>query len=1332
MASRGSSFDGPKPGDGIADWASKIREIQRQVDADEQAEERRLADEIAASRLKRLSRRSQLTGSKTDSLDLSKSSELTSLIEMDNKPSNDGPKSPTERQTSQAEALAKLSGRAPAPSGLPDKMASASSMLSQKPRAEPMSLAAFMGGRATGPRLNRHMPQQDAHDPTQFEARSVAQIQSAPHPVFGRGGMPLPGMSPAVAKATSVPSSTKNEELTGSSPPEATKLMQSRAFSAQPVSTYSSPSPKPVQPPIASPKPAWEKPAVSPQPVSSYSSPPLKPVQPPVVSSKPAVSPQPVSSYSSPPSKPVQPPILSPKPAWEKPAVSPQSRPSTQTSSPSDTIPTKQALALPSTGGAKSSWEEQRNNSPAFPRQTSSPRPVSRTPEPVTTAKQPPSINTPPSPTTRRSFTSPGPTPGSPSSPSFKVGVSTQSLAKPLPPQNPTSSGPRISVSKSPSPAFQRAAPPKDLTPSLSRLQGRGFVQNMVKVSAHLDTQSSSAPASESLRPGSGGRKQSVLDRWQPVAPAESKPIPTFQTNSPAPRPMRKSWTVDNSATSPTATTPPTQNVLKSVQSEASLKPQPGAVRLPLMAEKVPPTGLGSRTTMMVVRPPSQNDQATPPRQTMGQAPTIDEFGAKVPQASTPSDLPSAGKPLLHPTRDRARPGKSKGRKQQSSSTSSGFAPEESPAPMKAGIPNHQPSAQFIQRAPAELNPSNRVTDRWGENSVIGVKPTGQATKSIVQPTPKPNGMVGKVALPGLSAPAQSQPRSRSVSPSDTRPSPPSTTQSPGIGIGAPPRERSPGAAAKHARIPSTGNRATVMDVAQVMQERAESTSPISPRHPEPTLVAEPEPIPTPEPVQPTPEPAAEPVSSPIARPRAIAPGAAERRRSSYADRYSSLPPLVEETTPVASPANTYSRKAGEVHATISLEDISSKISEPKPSPEDQIVSADLMQVPLPQYNIEYLVSARPAVLGLDPTTSTISVDVLSVSGNSAAVISKDANVFYETETLAIVRRYKSKTSGLVGTTLWAWRGRQADLGVREQQKLTELAKRYGTSVINVSQGSEPNDLVLSLDATLSIRQGTREHWSAENTAMHSIRETSTGVVIIDEFDLHIKNLCSGYSFCLSLLGTQYVWHGVGSKPSERKAAVQFAERLASNPSEVLELVEGESDDDETFWMMLGDESFGKADHWRWRAGESSASPRIFTIDIKNSKSPLSLVEEPSWSPSPSGLYILDCVWETIVLVGQDARSDRTGIRLAIAAANDLSTQLAPTRPFAPPVHVLALPSQLPLDLRLVFRNLDESSLNNGEIPEHMNLLPGRDALLLLARRAWDSPIWATETKHFI
>lgn len=40
-----------------------------------------------------------------------------------------------------------------------------------------------------------------------------------------------------------------------------------------------------------------------------------------------------------------------------------------------------------------------------------------------------------------------------------------------------------------------------------------------------------------------------------------------------------------------------------------------------------------------------------------------------------------------------------------------------------------------------------------------------------------------------------------------------------------------------------------------------------------------------------------------------------------------------------------------------------------------------------------------------------------------------------------------------------------------------------------------------------------------------------------------------------------------------------------------------------------------------------------------------------------------------------------------------MSEKLAPTRPYAPTVHVLVLPSQLPIDLRLTFRDMDELHL---------------------------------------
>jgi hypothetical protein len=50
------TYDIPKPDTGLAEWTSKIKAMQRQVDADEEAEQKRLEDEIAASRLARLRR----------------------------------------------------------------------------------------------------------------------------------------------------------------------------------------------------------------------------------------------------------------------------------------------------------------------------------------------------------------------------------------------------------------------------------------------------------------------------------------------------------------------------------------------------------------------------------------------------------------------------------------------------------------------------------------------------------------------------------------------------------------------------------------------------------------------------------------------------------------------------------------------------------------------------------------------------------------------------------------------------------------------------------------------------------------------------------------------------------------------------------------------------------------------------------------------------------------------------------------------------------------------------------------------------------------------------
>src|ERR1700678_735619 len=70
--------DWSKPETDLAEWTSKIKALQKQVDADEEAEQKRLEDEIVAARQARLRRRSGMgTESQVNSLDI-----CTSLIPM--------------------------------------------------------------------------------------------------------------------------------------------------------------------------------------------------------------------------------------------------------------------------------------------------------------------------------------------------------------------------------------------------------------------------------------------------------------------------------------------------------------------------------------------------------------------------------------------------------------------------------------------------------------------------------------------------------------------------------------------------------------------------------------------------------------------------------------------------------------------------------------------------------------------------------------------------------------------------------------------------------------------------------------------------------------------------------------------------------------------------------------------------------------------------------------------------------------------------------------------------------------------------------------------------
>jgi len=274
--------------------------------------------------------------------------------------------------------------------------------------------------------------------------------------------------------------------------------------------------------------------------------------------------------------------------------------------------------------------------------------------------------------------------------------------------------------------------------------------------------------------------------------------------------------------------------------------------------------------------------------------------------------------------------------------------------------------------------------------------------------------------------------------------------------------------------------------------------------------------------------------------------------------------------------------------------------------------------------------------------------------------------------------------------------------------------------LISVRQGAEPEELVFILGGRIAIRQGTRAHWTVENTTMHVVRGIN-GSIYIDELDLNVKNLCSGYSYCLSLIGTVYVWYGTGSIPQERKAALEYAQNMTSG--EVTELVEGESDDDEMFWLMLGEREYANADYWKWRVsgGGSVGGPRIWKVD--GSKGFHFIPALSSVDSLHDFVFVFDCIWEYFVLIGREARGKRSDIKVALSVAADMAFKTSSVKPFTPTVHVLVLPTQIPCDLRIALRDIDEVHLNAGDVPDHMNLIPASEALQQLHQTVWERSV---------
>ncbi|KAF9792515.1 hypothetical protein BJ322DRAFT_52505 [Thelephora terrestris] len=1492
---RRRTFDIPKSDSiGLAEWTSKIKALQRQVDEDEEAETRRLEAEIAASRVSRM-RRSTL-----QSRPLSFDSSVNKSPRVASPGSDiDHLQSPEVKQKDREAAMRKLMGqrspvapdfpRSKSPLDDPPSAQPRPSRFFNKPQQEPISLATSMGSRETGPRLSKHTPQQGAHGPAQFEQR---RSPASSHSVLGKDGVTMLGLVPKSSghRSRSSPRSAVVEVASLSTPPS---NLRERKISTpaiaqryvEKIESESSPKPPP------SPRLRDARDHIRERTMSTPSGP-----GPSLQRYTGLSKPSPSSMGSTFTNKQATPP--------------PQSR--SNSSTPSTPNPHRHSYTPQSLNNEpKPKSEPPRKTFPSISQSGYTESKLSSGSRSPALPVLSPSLRQSPSPSMASTSPSRPPAP-----------ISTTTLARPVEPRpNPSLHGPKI-VSYNPSPAFAERTPPKGVTPSLSRLQGRGFVQNMVKVSAKLESSTTVSPFPTPERTRSEPQKKaSVRDRWAGTGPSVSTPVipstpvpmrkaktvdPVNATTPgspgaskpprPIPMPRHKSQTFENEPdTIPALPRSPSKGILVNSMERKSASPNPPAAS----SDHVP--GVGSSNTLVSYVKPMKTGDSEPPSSAISKTPTanngVDELGVRKRKssgklreksvsfaASPPRSkaksvvdvLPSPSKPLSHPTKDRAKKPKRVKittaiiRDDQSQSvpmrrtkaSSNGVNPDPlkppggscgsalptpiqptsqdltSPSPTlpppsgssshhqhpipislsRSRSPSPQPPARSSGQtiSPEEhfpLSTRPKVTDRWERGPIIGVKPVingkDHLTSSSTSPLSTPaRGTSGKIALPGLCEAHTPSPR-RTDSPEDHTPRSPALTKEPlqgrpqerNIGGKKPdsdkPQPRRPAVPHKPSRIPSTGSRARVMDVAQVWSEHEKQSSQDapSPRIGSPNNLIEFHPV---QPVgteagfdrqrelemerereqerkeQDWPpkldvkvavagrdtqasgprSPAVEENEKETSLKLPDLPNPTEKKKSSW-EKYSEfiMPALEEEWTPVPSPMPTLN-KSPEM-ATGTKEEPTALITAGAKRPDEsrvdyfpidllsttlnperrtiKISPTDLITLDFPNYcvpkiDVEPLLKSTPKPAPADPDVTTVSVDVLSIVGSTSNAIKTDTNVFYDTEILTIIQRAKAKSSGLVDTKVWGWVGKDAKVGPKEEKALADLAKRYRATLVSIEQYREPADLVTVLGGTLVIRQGARAHWSSENTTMHLVRSIN-GVTFVDEQHLSVQSLCSGFSYCLSILQIFYVWNGRGAKLEEKKAAFDYAAGLCGDPDSVIVLDEGENDDDEMFWAVLGDgdREYAKASYWAWRAGANTADPQLWKISASSGHR---FTHTPcdSIASLEDNVFILDAVWEVFVLVGAGARGKREDIRLALLTANSLVSSVGSLRPFVPPIHALVFPSRVPQDLRMAVRGLGFEVRGQDEGVEHMNILSASQALDHLNTSQWHKAALSDKT----
>jgi hypothetical protein len=346
-----------------------------------------------------------------------------------------------------------------------------------------------------------------------------------------------------------------------------------------------------------------------------------------------------------------------------------------------------------------------------------------------------------------------------------------------------------------------------------------------------------------------------------------------------------------------------------------------------------------------------------------------------------------------------------------------------------------------------------------------------------------------------------------------------------------------------------------------------------------------------------------------------------------------------------------------------------------------------------------------------------------------------------------------TSSKGSKSTEVYLWAGDEVPQATVEDAQLfgRRVAKDNGGRLIVLTQGKETPNFFQALGGILITFRGSgsRSASGMPSTFMLCGRR-HMGHIAFDEVDLSLNSLCSGFPYLISSNSRLYLWKGKGCGAEELGCARLIATDIGTAP-DFAEIPEGSESNSflDLFPPLEGlpDKTIPRsADHWRLKASNDKYRCRLFCVEQthrRNSTLQVSsfftnLTRRSSWSsltsprlspthieqpktpttPKPLGsslshptethvveiapftqrdveaekIYVFDCFWEILVLIGPLAQSQSHAFATALLFAQDygiLSASLE-DRPFVP-VSTVVLEG-VPRDMKPCFRQWSDDA----------------------------------------